>query len=346
MKKLLAVLLVLFILVGCSKESKPVVKVYNWGEYIDREVIKEFEKEYNVKVQYDVFTSNEFMYTKLASEDYDVLVPSDYMIQRLIEEDKLQEIDLSKITNFDKVSDTYKGLHFDPENKYSVPYFVGSVGMVYNKEIIDEKLIEEKGWDILFEESLKDKFFFYNSERDAFMVALKALGYSMNTEVESELNEAYDWLVKMKKDMKPVYVDDYVIDAMASGEKDLAIMYSGDAAYVLSENESLAYIEPHQGTNTWTDGMVISKNAQNVQGAHDFINFILREDVSEKISTKVGYTSPITSVSDKLSAEGGAYEGISAYIPRANYAKDEEFFYNAKVKTVMNELWSKITASK
>ena len=344
MKKIFATLLVLLLIVGCGKNDKPVLKVYNWGEYIDKDVIFDFEEEYCVRVQYDVFRSNELMYTKLASEDYDVLIPSDYMIQRLVEEDRLQEIDFSKIKNYVNVDDVYKNRHFDPEGKYAVPYFVGSVGLVYNTKAVDQALIEKEGWNILMNPQFKDRTFFYNSERDAFMVALKTLGYSMNTENEKELNEAYDWLVEMKKVMNPVYVDYYVIDAMASGERDIAVMYSGDASYVLSENEDLAYIEPAQGTNTWIDGMVISKNAQNVDAAHDFIDFILRDENSEKISVEVGYTSPLPKVSKKLSET--EYEGISSYIPRTGYELDEEFYYNENIKSVMNELWSKVTAIK
>lgn len=344
MKKILTLALTLLLLVGCGNSNKPVLKVYNWGEYIDRDVVAEFEDEFGVRVQYDVFTSNELMYTKLASESYDVIIPSDYMIQRLIEEDRLQEIDFSKIPNFANVDSAYKNRHFDAEGKYAVPYFVGSVGLVYNTKVVDGALIEKEGWNILNNTEFKDRTFFYDSERDAFMVALKSLGYSMNTSNEKELQEAYDWLVNMKKTMNPVYVDDYVIDAMASGERDIAVMYSGDATYVLSENEDLAYLEPKEGTNVWIDAMVITKEAENVDLAHEFINFILENENSKAISLEVGYTSPIPEVSQSIAQED--YEGISSYIPRRNYEKDEEFFFNQEMKALMNELWSKVTAIK
>lgn len=345
MKKIVVLFLALLVLVGCgSKKDKPTLKVYNWGEYIDRSVIREFEKKHDVYVQYDVFSSNELMYTKLASEDYDVIVPSDYMIERLIDEDMLQKIDLSKITNLSKVNPDYLNAPHDPNNEYSIPYFVGSVGLVYNKENIDTSYIESVGWDILTNEKYKDNVFFYNSERDAFMVALKSLGYSMNTENEKEMNEAYDWLVAMKRSMNPVYVDDKVIDSMANGEKDIAVMYSGDAAYVMSENETLAYLEPYQGTNIWIDGMVISKKAKEVDLAHEFINFVLEEEVAEKISLEVGYTSPLTSVAKKLAED--EFEGINAYTPRTHYEKDEAFHYNANTKAILNDLWSKVIAIK
>lgn len=343
MKKILSIFVVLLILVGCGSSDKPVLRVYNWGEYIDEDVIYAFEAEYGVRVQYDNFFSNEDMYTKIASESYDVLMPSDYMIQRLIEEDKLMELDFSKIPNAVNIDAEYRDRHFDPENKYTVPYFVGSVGLVYNKNVISPSEIEAKGWDILRDTQYTDRIFFYNSERDAFMVALKALGYSMNTENEQELNAAYEWLVAMKREVNPVYVDDYVIDGMEAGEKDIAIMYSGDATYVLSVNDDLDYIEPHQGTNVWIDAMVIPKDAPNSELAHTFINYILEAENQEAISVEVGYTSPISSVAQKIANDD--YAGIDAYLPRTNYDKDEEFYYNAETKVILGDLWSKLIAS-
>jgi len=342
MKKLLSVILVLLVLVGCSNKNLPVLKVYNWGEYIDEDVIRAFESEFGVRVQYDMFMSNEDMYTKIQSEDYDVLIPSDYMIQRLVEEDKLMELDFDKIPNIEKVDTSYLNRHFDPENKFSVPYFVGSVGLVYKASVVDQAEIETLGWDILRETKYQDRIFFYNSERDAFMVALKALGYSMNSNDRSELEAAYDWLVDMKKEMKPVYVDDVVIDAMEAGEKDIAVMYSGDATYVMSENDDLRYIEPYQGTNIWIDAMVIPKNSNNPELAHDFINFILEEENQKSISSEVGYTSPVRSVVDSLSED--EFKGINAYKPRVGYDKDEEFYYNAETKVILGDLWSKLVA--
>ena len=346
MKKLLVLLMALLVLVGCGSKKQPVLRVFNWGAYIDENLITEFEKEFGVTVKYDTFTSNEVMYTKSASENFDVMIPSDYMIQRLVEEDKLQKLDYTKLDNAKNIDEAYRNRHFDPNNEYSVPYFVGSVGLVYNKNVITEAEMEANGWDILRDTKLRDKLYFYDSERDAFMVALKALGYSMNTDNEKELNEAHAWLVAMKKEMNPIYVDDLVIDSMAAGEKDLAVMYSGDATYVLSENKNLAFYEPKQGTNVWIDAMVIPKAAANVDGAHDFINFISREASSKAISEEVGYTSPIASVAKEIHGAEGAYEGIDAYVPRTGYDKDEEFFYNEKTKLILSDLWDRVKAEK
>lgn len=351
MKKLLVVLVALLVLVGCGSsykgnEEASVLRVFNWGEYIDKSLIAEFEKENNVKVIYEVFESNEAMYIKLQSGDkYDVLIPSDYMVQRLREEGKLQKIDYSKITNYDNTLETLRGRKMDPQDEYTVPYFWGSVGIVYNKTKVDPALVEAQGWDILRNQDFKDRLYFYDSERDAFMIALKALGYSMNSTNEQEVAEAYEWLIALGQEMKPTYVADEVIDGMATGVKDIAIMYSGDASYVLSENPDMAYHEPKQGTNTWVDTMVIPSDAQNVEMAHKWINFMISEEGSRRITEEIGYTSPIQSVIDEETGTGGKYEGVSSYIPRSGYDKDEEFFYDAAMKAILSEYWTKIKAS-
>lgn len=348
MKKVwVSLVLVMMLVVGCgsSNTGTEVLKVYNWGEYIDKDVIAQFESEYGVRVQYDTFLSNEDMYTKVMSgEKYDILVPSDYMTQRLREENQLLKLDYSKIPNYAGISDAFKGKLMDPNNEYTVPYFVGSVGIVYDKTKVSASDVETQGWDVLRNVKYKGRLFFYDSERDAFMVALKALGYSMNTDKQDELTAAYDWLVAMRSETSPVYVTDQVLDGMISGEKDLAVMYSGDATYVLSENENLEYYEPAQGTNVWTDAMVIPVNAENPDLAHKFMDFIARPAISQAISTEVGYTSPIPSVVEALTADDGEFSGMSSYTPREGYAKDEEFNYNPKTREIMNDLWLKVVA--
>ncbi|QIK56376.1 ABC transporter substrate-binding protein [Erysipelothrix sp. HDW6A] len=352
MKKLLVSVLALLVLVGCGsssaggKESSE-LRVFNWGEYIDKDLVKEFEKENNVKVIYEVFESNEAMYIKLQSgEKYDVIIPSDYMVQRLREEGKLQKIDYSKITNYENTLANLRGRKMDPQDEYTVPYFWGSVGIVYDKTKVDPALVEAQGWDILRNQDYKGRLYFYDSERDAFMIALKALGYSMNSTDEKEIEAAYEWLIALGKEMKPTYVADEVIDGMVTGVMDLAVMYSGDASYVLSENPNMAYHEPKQGTNTWVDTMVIPSDAQNVEMAHKWINFMISNEGSKRITKAIGYTSPIQKVIDEVTGPNGTYEGVSSYIPRSGYDKDEEFFYDAKMKALLSEYWTKIKASK
>ena len=214
------------------------------------------------------------MYIKVANgESYDLLVPSDYMIQRLIEEDLLQKLDKSKLTCMDKLADAVKGLPYDPNNDYSVPYFWGTVGIVYDKNKVDIEDLEREGYNIFLDEKYKGDVYLYDSERDSFMMALKALGYSMNTENEQELQEAYEWLVQCVETMDTEIVTDEIIDNMAQGRKALGLIYSGDASYVMAENEDMGYFMPETGTNLWSDAMVIPKNAKNPDLAHAFINY-------------------------------------------------------------------------
>lgn len=330
-----------------AKYGSDTLKVYNWGEYIDPEVNEAFEREYGVKVIYDTFDSNELMYTKLqGGESYDVLVPSDYMIERLIKEDYLQPLDKDRITNLPLLADGVKGLQYDPENTYSVPYFWGTVGIVYNKNNINLEDLKKEGWNIFLDQKYKGHIYMYDSERDSFMMALKALGYSMNTDDEEELKEAYDWLVQVVSTMEPEIVTDEVIDAMINGNKDMALVYSGDAAYILSENEDMAYYMPEEGTNLWSDAMVIPKNAKNSKLANEYINFILDYESSLKNSLFVGYASSNGEVLDSLSGEGGDFEGNEAYLPRVGFAKDEIFQYNEKQKKLMSNYWTKVKIAK
>lgn len=348
MKKILfATLVALLVLAGCSKSTTEELRVYNWGEYIDKSLIKEFEKENNVKVIYELFNSNELMYNKLQDgSKYDVIIPSDYMTERMREEGLLQKIDFAKVPNAEKVIPTLKNRHMDPTGEYTVPYFWGNVGIVYNKNTVDLSDLETQGWEILQNEKYKGKLFFYDSERDAFMIALKSLGFSMNSNNPEELEQAYNWLVEMRKNMDPVYATDDAIDNMVNGIKDIAIMYSGDANYIISQNEEMAYYVPKEGTNQWVDAMVIPVNAENPDMAHKWINFMLDDASSLAITEEVGYTSPIQSVIDEVTGAGGAYEGIESYVPRVGYEKDEEFFHDMALKVIMNDYWQKILATR
>ncbi len=320
-----------------------VLNVYNWGEYIDKQVITDFEKEYGVKVNYSLFSSNEEMYTKLMSgASYDVLVPSDYMIERLIKEKLIQPIDKSIVTNTDGLIDDVMNLECDPDNTYMMPYLWQNVGLVYDKTKISPEEIEEAGFSIYLNPAYAGHVYMYDSERDSFMMAFKALGYSVNTENEDEIQEAFEWLKAADKATNPAYVTDEVIDSMANGEKWLAMVYSGDGAYILSENEDMGYCAPKEGTNIAVDGMVIPANAENPALANLFINFILEYDNSLAISEEVGYTSPNKAVMEELSSEGGMYFKNDAYLPRLGYEKDEVFHDNETLRKELSELWIKV----
>lgn len=321
-----------------------VLKIYNWGEYIGEDVVSNFENEFGVKVIYEYFDSNEMMYTKLqAGDSYDIIIPSDYMIQRLIEEDSLSTIYHDLIPNIENLTSGVLNLPYDPENEYSIPYFWGNVGIVYNHENIDSEIIEKQGFEVLKNTDFAGKIYVYDSERDAFMMALKALGYSMNTEDENEIEEAYQWLIELNSTMKPAYVTDEVIDGMINGNKDIAIVYSGDATYILDENEDMSFYLPEEGTNLWSDSMVIPANSENPLLAHEFINFILDYDTSYENSSYVGYTSTNHQVMLDLCEED--FADNSAYLPRVGYEYDEVFEDNKVLKEKLADLWIRVKAS-
>jgi len=330
-----------------GKASRPfegqTLHLYNWGEYTGENIIRNFEEETGATVVMENFDSNEQMYIKVVNgESYDILVPSDYMIQRLIQEDLLQKLDHSKLDCIDLLTEDVKGLPYDPKNEYSVPYFWGTAGIVYDKTKVDIKDLEEQGYNIFLNEKYKGDIYLYDSERDSFMMALKALGYSMNTENEKEINEAYEWLVKCVQTMDPEIVTDEIIDNMAQGRKALGLIYSGDATYVVSENENMGYYLPETGTNIWSDAMVIPKNAKNPELAHAYINYATNYEGAYDNSSYVGYTSSNQEVMDTLSGEGGDYEGIDSYIPRSGNKMDEVFVYNEKTKQIISNLWSRV----
>lgn len=351
MKKLVNCVLALcmaFTLTGCgggSNSNKPfagqTLHVYNWGEYTGENILSDFEDETGAKVVLDLFESNEQMYIKVSNGDsYDVLVPSDYMIERLIQEDLIQKIDHSKIPEMEALNKDVLNLPYDKNNEYSVPYFWGTVGIVYDKTKVSEAQLKKEGFNIFLNKKYKGDIYLYDSERDSFMMALKALGYSMNTDNAGELKEAYDWLVKCVKTMEPEIVTDEIIDAMAQGRKALGVIYSGDAAYIMQENEDMGFYMPSSGTNMWSDGMVIPKNAKNVELAHAFINYVCSYDGAYDNSSYVGYTSPNMEVAIELAESD--FRGINAYMPSSNNKNDEVFTYNEQTRKTIAEYWSKV----
>ena len=318
--------------------------VYNWGEYTGENIISGFEELTGAKVIMDNFDSNEQMYIKVANGDaYDVLVPSDYMIQRMMQEDMLQKLEPeTRKECLGELVDAIKGLPYDPKNEYSIPYFWGTVGIVYDKTKVSEEDLEKDGWDIFLDQKFKGDIYLYDSERDSFMMALKALGYSMNTTSQDELNAAYNWLIQCVQTMDPEIVTDEIIDNMAQARKALGLIYSGDAAYVMSENENMGFYMPKSGTNLWSDAMVIPKNAKNPKLANEFIRYITSYDAAMDNSSYVGYTSPNKEVTEELGGKGGDYDGINAYTPRAGYDKDEVFQYDETTRKIIADLWSRV----
>ncbi|MDO5135292.1 MAG: extracellular solute-binding protein [Eubacteriales bacterium] len=328
---------------GRASGGSHVLKVYNAGEYMDLSLLEDFERENNCTIVYETFESNEMMYTKLSGgESYDVLIPSDYMIQRLVKEEYLQYLDWDLIPNRDNLLPQVMNCGYDPGNRYSCPYFWGTVGILYDTAVVDREDLKE-GWEILRNPKYKNEIYMYDSERDSFMVALKALGYSMNTTDEEEIQEAFEWLIDQRNTMNPIYAGDDIMDNMISGNKAMAVVYSGDASYIISENPQMDYFTPDQGTNLWYDAMVITRDCGEVELAHKFIDFMLDENSALSNTREVGYTSTVGSAYETMVTED--YEGIDAYIPDDENPDSEIFGYQEpKVKQLYAQLWTKIKA--
>jgi len=339
-KKLLGIL-ALLVLVGCGTDTRETLFVYNWGEYMDPEVIRLFEDEFGVRVVYDTFDSNETMYQVLRAETtrYDVVFPSDYKIERMISQGMLQPLDFERIPNFQYVYANLQNLPFDPENAYSVPYFWGTVGIVYDTSVVNTPV---DSWAILWNEDYAGQIYMYDSQRDSLMVALKLLGYSINTTDMTELEAARDKLIAQSP-LVIAYVTDHVIMSMVAGNAALAVVYSGDAAFIMSENPDMNFAIPKEGTNLWVDAMVIPHNAQNPELAHEFINFMHRPDIAEMNTRHVMYSTPNTAalaaVQDEEWTQNLAYNPPQELLDSLNM---EMFRDPGEFLEVYDRIWSEV----
>ena len=276
--------------------------VYNWGEYIDEDVISQFEEETGITVVYDLFETNEEMYPVIeaGAVNYDVVCPSDYMIQKMRENDLLAELNFDNIPNIDQIDPAYMEMSqaFDPENKYSVPYCWGTVGILYNTRLLDELGVPAPTkWADLWDERLSGEILMQDSVRDAFMVALKKDGYSMNSESKDELEQAKQELIDQKP-LVQAYVIDQVRDKMIGGEAAVGVIYSGEMLYIQDEvanlglDYNLEYVIPEEGTNLWLDSWVIPKNAKNKENAEKWIDFMCRPEIAKANFEYITYPTP------------------------------------------------------
>lgn len=318
------------------------VIVYNWGEYMDPVVLDLFEEETGISVVYEEFETNESMYPKVqaGAVSYDLVCPSDYMIQRMIENDLLAEINFDNIPNIKNIGPQYiqQSQGFDKENKYSVPYCWGTVGILYNKTMVDDPV---DSWSILWNEKYADQILMQNSVRDAIGIALKYSGYSLNSTDLDELEEAKQLLLKQKP-LVQAYVVDQVRDKMISGEAALGVIYSGEAIYTQSENPDLEYVIPKEGSNVWIDSWVIPKNAQNKENAEKFINFLCRPDIAKMNFDYITYSTPNTAARELI--EDDAIRNSTIAFPDASQLnRCETFNYlGTKFDNIYNELWREI----
>ncbi len=321
--------------------SKKVV-VYNWGEYLDPEILTMFEEETGIDVVYEEFETNEILYPKISSGAiaYDVICPSDYMIQRMIKHDLLAEINFDNIPNIKNIGKEYmdQSRQFDPENKYSVPYCWGTVGILYNKTMVDEPVTS---WSILWDEKYKDNILMQDSVRDAFGVTLKYLGYSLNSTDLDELTKARDLLIKQKP-LVQAYVIDQVRDKMIGNEAAIGVIYSGEAIYTQKENPDLEYVVPEEGSNIWIDSWVIPKNAENKENGEKFINFLCRPDIALKNFEYITYSTPNTEARKMIEDESIRNSEI-AFPDLSKYDNLETFQYlGTEADQTYGELWNQV----
>ena len=328
---------------GEKKSAKKELKVYNWGDYIDPETIKIFEKETGIHVIYDTFATNEDMYVKVKSggSDYDLAIPSDYMIQRLIKNNLVEKIDMSKIPNYKLIDKRHRGLPFDKNEEYSVPCFWGTVGIVYNKKMVTDPV---DSWAILWNPKYKKQIFMVDSPRDSIGITLKMLGYSLNTKKDAELEAAKAKLIEQKP-LVLAYVVDEVKDKMIAGEGAMAVVWSGDAMFMMEKNKDLAYALPKEGSNIWLDSMVILKGGKHKAEAEQFINFMCRPDIAKRNVEYIGYATPIPEVQAKLDKE--VQENIAAY-PSQELTKDFEYFLDPPedILAKYDKVWTEVKVAR
>ena len=349
MKKCIAIIIAISLVLlmcaaGCgNKESNGEVNVYNWGEYIDESILDIFEKETGIKVNYSTYSSNEILYSNMqtGAANYDVIIPSDYLISRLIDEDMLEKIDYSNIPNYSLIDDAYKNLEYDPTSEYSVPYMTCTVGIIYNTSMIDEEITS---WGAMFDERYAGQILMFDNSRDAMCIALKYLGYSVNTTDEKELNEAYE-LLESQRPLLQGYVMDQIFDKLEGGEAAIGPYYSGDYLAMLENNPDLAFAIPDEGSNYSVDAMCIPKGAENKANAEAFINFMCRTDICIKNMDYLYYTSANKEAVEEYSED---LDDLAREImfPSADVMDRCEVYVNLPQDTLdlYNTLWIKLKA--
>ena len=326
---------------GGGSESKETLNVYNWGDYIDKSVIREFEDEFGVKVNYEEYATNEEMLAKIEAGGtaYDVIFPSEYMIEYMISKDLLNELDYANLDNFKNLDERFTNLAYDANSKHSVPYLWGTMGIVYNKNMVTEPV---DSWKILWDEKYAGKILMLDSSRDTIGVTLKMLGYSLNTKNMDELNEAKEALIAQKPLVRAYEVDTYK-DQMIAEEAAMALCWSGDAMLLIEENENLAYAIPHEGTNLWFDTMAIPKTSQNKELAEKFINFMMRPEIAAKNSDYIKYASPNKEALSLLPEE----DATNPYLyPEGDITQLGEVFLDlGEFTTEYDKVWTEIKSS-
>lgn len=274
-----------------GKSGSKVVTIYNWGDYIDPDLLKKFEEEYGYKVIYETFDSNEAMITKIeqGGTAYDIAIPSEYMIQKMMKQNLILKIDHSQIKGLENIDSRFLDLDFDPDNQYSIPYFWGTLGIIYNDKMVDEANMQH--WDDLWRPELKNNVMLIDGAREVMGLSLNSLGYSLNSKNDTELEESSKKLAGLTSNVKAIVADEIKM-YMINEESAAAVTFSGEASEMLDSNEHLHYVIPEEGSNLWFDNIVIPKTAKNVEGAYDFINFMLEPENAAANAEYIGYSTP------------------------------------------------------
>lgn len=319
------------------------INVYNWGEYIDQNVLDMFYDETGIKVNYTTYDSNETMYSKIVSgaASYDVVVPSDYMISKMAQEGLLAELDFNNIPNYKYIGDEYKGLEYDPDEKYSVSYTWGTVVVIYNTKFVDEEDIKDESVNLLWNEKYAGKILMFDNPRDAFGLALKKAGYSLNSLNENDWSEAQK-LLKEQKPLVQAYVMDQIFDKMASEEAWIAPYYAGDAYTIQQDNPDISFYLPKEGSNFFTDAMCVLKSSQNKENAEKFINFMCRTDIALMNAEEIGYGTPQTETYKLLDEEVSSNELL--YPSKEKLQNQTEVFINlpSNISMLQSALWTSL----
>lgn len=335
-----SVLIAGMLFTGCSQQSGESITFFNYGENIDKETLKQFEEEYGIKVKMSTFDDMDTMYLKLSESNaqYDVILVSDAVMPKMIEGGLLQELNKDNIPNISQMDEEYLDLSIDPENKYSVPYMFGTIGIIYDKNVVTEAV---DSWDILWDEQYKGKVFMFDTYRDTIGATLKRLGYSMNSENPDELEEAKQLLIEQRKLVDPIYGVDNGTSMIASGETALNMIWSGEGLNLQDEYPNLVYAIPKEGANFWIDSLCIPANAKNVEGAEKFINFVSDKESAFRIADEIGYTTPNKEA--RLEQPEHVRNNPNAYMPKELMELSELYVpLSLDVKKMYDRVWTDI----
>ena len=337
---LICIVMMSSLFVGCSKSQTSEINFFNYGENIDDETLKEFEEKYNIKVNMETFDDMEAMYSKVKSGagQYDVVLVSDALMPRMINEKLIQKINKENIPNISQMDEQYLNLEMDPDNKYSVPYMFGTVGIIYNKDVIKEDV---KSWDILWNEKYKNKVFMFDTYRDTMGAALKKLGYSLNSTDKKEIEEAKNILLEQRKTVEPLYGVDNGTTMIPAGETDVNMIWSGEGLNLQDEYPNLVYVVPEEGANFWIDSLCITANAKNVEGAEKFINFVSDKESALRIADEIGYTTPNKEA--RKEQPENVRNNPNAYMPKEIMDRCEIYTdFPMDVKKIYDKAWTEI----